>query len=300
MPAMRWSLLLLASACTHTIDQDIPGSRAGEVVADCVVPLADRGAPTSLEYDADGVSLWIWEDARALIRSAEGACRGEIEPLAGPAVPLLPEEEAENAARTDGRRIAVGPLGGFVAAGQGYLYYEKVLRGPGVFDSQPLGTGVCVLPSRTDPCVRTGQLLWTTARPWGGSGFVDGDGYAYIVSCQHAAAFEDVCGTARVRPGEAADASAYTFLDFDGQFGADPGGAVTVLRDTGIARSDVPGGPFRLATIMFPAVAPESFFIGGGREHRALRVGEVTAVTYDSRPSGLHLVTFRFAPEVWR
>lgn len=326
---MRGSWLLLAAACSHELAQEVPGSRAGEVVADCVVPLpgplAGHGAPVSLEYDADGASLWMWEDARAVVRGADAACRGEMDVGVGPIVPLLPDEEAENQARTDGRRIAVAPIGGFVAAGRGYLYYDKTLRGPGIFDSRRLGTGLCLVDAMTAPCARTPDLLWTTERAWGGSGLVAADGYAYVVSCLHVAAFTDVCGTARVRPEDAADATAYAYLDFDGSFGSDPGNGVVVLDGTGIAspsfvpslgayvvvfpdlfapslrvgRSDAPGGPFGSRTTLFPAIAPDTFFIGGGREHRALRQGDTIAVTYDTRPSGLHLVTFRFAPEDW-
>ncbi|HKA87984.1 MAG TPA: hypothetical protein VKE22_09975 [Haliangiales bacterium] len=326
---MRGSWLFLVAACSHELAEEAPGSRAGEVVADCVVPLrgalAGHGAPASLEYDADGPSLWMWEDARAIVRSADAACRGEMDVLSGPIVPLLPGEIAENQARTDGRRIAVAPIGGFVAAGRGYLYYEKSLRGPGIFDAQHLGTGVCVVDAMTSACARTPDLLWTVGRPWGGSGLVAADGYAYVVSCLGIAAFTELCETARVRPEAAADASAYTFLGFDGSFGADPSNGAVVLDGTNlaspsfvpslgayvvvfpnifapsleVARSDAPGGPFGSRTRLFPAIAPDTFFIGGGREHRALRRDDTVAITYDTRPSGLHLVTFRFAPEAW-
>jgi hypothetical protein len=326
---MRWTALCFLAACSHELAVDAPGSRAGEVVGDCVVPLAGPlaglGAPMSLEYDADGVSLWMWEEGRAVVHAADAACRGEMTVLAGPIVPLLPDEEAENETRTDGRRIAVTPIGGFVADGRGTLYYQKLVRGPGVFDSELVGTGACTVDAITAMCARTPDLVWTTERAWGGAGLVDADGYAYVVSCVHVAAFTDLCGTARVRPADAGDPAAYRTLDFDGTYGTDPLNAVVVLDGTGIAspsyvpslgayvavfpdifapslrvgRGDGPGGPFGSVVTLFPAIAPDTFFIGGGREHHALRRDDVVAITYATRPSGLHLVTFRFAPEQW-
>jgi hypothetical protein len=320
---MRKLGFLALAACIHPIEDEQPGSRAGVVASDCIVPVAGAGAPTSLEYTDDGVSLWLWDDARALVASAAGACGG-VAVRPGSAVPLTADEVAANAARTDGRRIAVSPRGGFVWRGQGYLYYEEQLLGPGFFDVTPIGTGVCVLAARDQPCARTPDLLWTApARGWGGNGVVAADGYAYVASCVHVQAFTDVCGVARVAPERAASAADYEFPAPFGGWTHDPGNAAVALDGTllvspspglgrwvavfpdvwgarlRIAVADGPGGPFGSAVTMFDAVPPSSFFIGGGREHAALRAGDRWAITYSSAPSGLHLVTFRVDPVGW-
>jgi len=318
MEPMRPLLALALVACVDDLGTDVPGSRAGVVVEDCVVPVAGRGAPVALEYVETGSSLWLWDDARALVTSAEAACAGDVTVLAGAPVPLLPDETAP---RTDGRHIAVTPRGGFVAGGRGYLYYDKQLLGPGFFDVEPLGVGLCLVDAPDQPCARTPDLLWT-GRAWGGPGLVGADGYAYLTSCAHVGAFTDACAVARVRPEQAADAAAYQRLGFDGTWsaGAD---SIVALGGTGdftvepalgrwlaifpdiygvrlrAAIGDGPGGAFDEPVTLFPAAPTTGFFIAGGRSHAALRRGDLLAISYASQPSGLHLVSFRLDPEDW-
>lgn len=83
------------------------------------------------------------------VRSAAEACAGRFEAFRdgagaiGPFVPLTTDEVQQNCARTDGRRLTRTPLGGFATAAHGHVYYEDALAGPGPFDVERVGTGLC-------------------------------------------------------------------------------------------------------------------------------------------------------------
>ncbi|MCX5859796.1 MAG: DUF4185 domain-containing protein [Proteobacteria bacterium] len=332
------------------MDTETSVSRLGAVTGDCVVPvpagLEALGAPVSLEF-AEG-SLWVFGEtsltqpsatgsdtipnSAALVRSVDDACAGHLEVLhddngtPAPFIALTPDEEAENAARTDSKRISLTPCGGLVWQGKGYIYYDVLLLGPGVFDSEWLGTGLCVTPGAGSACVRQGALLWSGAQSsWGSSGFIDNDGYVYLIKCFHAAAFEDLCGVTRVMPEDMADPGAYRYYNGFSGWVEDPGsftvafrgpGAVTLgynaflgqytaisanIWDSSIEMraASSPSGPWANPHRLFYVVKPDSWFISGGMEHPALRSADARtiAITYytisTKGPSGLHLVSFR-------
>jgi hypothetical protein len=338
----------VGSGCLVVMDDETPARRAGEVVGDCVVPVpagvAELGAPVSVELPEG--SWWLFGETTltaptaagastvptfgALVRNVADACAGALEiprdeagaPL--PAIALLPEEAAENAAREDGRRVALAPRGGFAWSGRAYVYYDKVVLGPGLFDVEWLGTGLCVAQGPASPCVRQETLLWTGAQPaWAGPGVVADDGLVYLAACFHAAAFVDLCGVARVAPESAADPSAYRFANaFDGWV-TDPRGFTVAFENAGavtlgwnpslgeatavsaniwdstleLRRAPTFAGGWSPPETLFTAVPPEGWFIGGGAEHAALRSadGRTLALTYQTAaaagPPGLHLVT---------
>jgi hypothetical protein len=246
-------------------------------------------------------------------------------------IALTADEQLWNEGRTDGRRLALAPLGGFVAGGAGTLYYEKVVRGPGIFDSERLGVGVCAIDAPGASCVRAtpgvyehdATLVWLgDGRHLGAPGFVDSDGRAYLYACVHAAAFEDHCVAARVRPADAADPRAYEAYNafdgwadakngtvaFDGPSSVTPayngflGRWVAVYADIWASEivlrtAAAPEGEFARPSPLVHAVPPEDWFIGGGAAHAALASpgGDTLVVSYhtgaDAGPPGLHLVT---------
>ena len=321
----------------------------GAVVTDCVVPAPDGvvalGAPVSLELPVG--SLWIFGEteltaggsvgsAAALARDVDDACAGRLELVRdadgapAPFIPLTAKEQAENAARSDGRRLDLVARGGFVAAGQGTLYYDEILRGPGPFDAEWLGTGVCAVGAADAPCARAPGLVWSGAQPtWGAAGLLGDDGEAYLGACFHAAAFTDLCGVARVDPAAAGDAGAYSFFNAFNGWVNDPHGytvafdgpgAVTLAADPQLGgftavsanlwdstlelrTAPAPEGPWSEAGTLVRAVPPDGWFISGGVEHAALRSadGRTLAVSYHTvsatGPSGLHLVTVRVGGE---
>jgi len=354
---MRVALVVVAAllgGAGCAVEMEEESLRIGAVVADCVLPVPPEvtalGAPVSLDF-ADG-SLWIFgsteltapnaagamvlPNAAALVRTVADACAGRLDFVRDasgapqPLVPLLPEEEQANAARTDGRFLDITPQGGFVHDRRGVLYYQQVLRGPGIFDAEVLGVGVCLADGPGTPCVRDATLVFAGSTPaWGGSGVVGDDGYAYVTTCFHAAAFEDLCGVARVPPDEAADPAAYAFYSVFGEWTTDPRNFSAVItdatrvtpgRDPALGRftavfPDIwestivlrlardPWGGFGFRWRLFEAVPPDDWFIGGGVEHAALRSadGLTLAVTYSTTaaagPAGLHLVTVRLDAE---
>jgi hypothetical protein len=342
-------LAVFLASCVDTIDEE--HSRIGDVVQDCVVPfpagVADWGAPVSLEQ-ADG-SIWVWDsltlqdgksirNAFGLVRTAADACAGRIDLVrdgAGrpaSAIALSSAEIAANAARTDGRRLDLVATGGFVDAGRGFLYYEERLSGPGVFDSQLLGRGLCVFEhGETAPCTRvvrsgTTRLWGPDSHPFNRGGFVDDAGFALVYGCDQAAAFEDVCIVARVPVQEAADPAAYRFFNPFSGWIEDPRNAGNLFNRAGsftvrwnaflgrytaigtdifassviLSRSAEPTGDFDSPDVLFDAVKPASFFLAGGIEHAALseEAGRIVRVSYftnaDGPEHGLHLVSFRF------
>ncbi len=343
------ALAVLLGACAVAIDEE--HSRLGNVLQDCVVPLpggvASWGAPVSLEH-TDG-SVWIWDsltlqdgsgirNAFALLRTAGDACAGNVELVrdgAGRPVPALALSSAEiaaNAARTDGRRLELAPLGGFVHGSRGFLYYEERLGGPGVFDSHLLGRGLCVFEhGKTAPCTRvvrngTTRLWEPDSHPLNRGGLIDEAGFALMYGCDHVAAFEDLCIVARSPIQQVGDPGAYRFFTPFSGWTEDPSNAGVLFNRPGsftvrwnafldrytaigmdvfesrvtLSRSSEPTGPFDAPQVLFDAVEPASLFLAGGIEHGALseEAGRIVRVSYFTNAvgskHGLHLVSFRF------
>src|SRR5262249_30277394 len=150
--------------------------------------------------------LWLWESAAgtdgaaARVASVDQACRGVAlltDATGAPAsvLALTAAERAANAARTDGKRLALAPTGGVVARGVGYVYYDELLRGPGVFDVENLGTGLCTLAPGAVSCVRVadGAVLWAPDQQvLNQGGLIVGD-RAILAGCRTVAAFEAPC-----------------------------------------------------------------------------------------------------------
>jgi hypothetical protein len=359
MPVLRFGLgrftpaaamAVLLGSCVTALDEE--ESRLGELMRDCVVPLpagvAGWGAPVSLEYPAG--SVWIWgsviledgsesRNVMALVRTAAEACAGGFDLVRDggggrllSALGLSSAELAANAARTDGRRLDLVPAGGFVHSGRGFLYYEERLSGPGLFDSELLGRGLCLFEhGETAPCTRlarngTTRLWGPDSRPLNRGGFVDEAGFALVYGCDHVAAFEDLCAVARAPVAEAGDPAAYRFYNPFSGWIEDPRNAGVLFHHPGpvtvrwneflgrytaigmdvfesrvvLYRASEPTGEFDGPVGLFDAVEPASFFVGGGIEHAALseESGRTLHVSYHTNAEGpehgLHLVSFRF------
>lgn len=339
------NMVLLAGCVTH-LDDESDAIGVGRVERDCVVPppatVSNVTAPAAVEWP--GESLWIWDEltvgegdgartvgsAAALVRDAAAACDGGVTLLRGAEgaplslLALDPEEQQENLSRTDGKRVALRAVGGFASAGAGVIYYDKLLRGPGFFDAEVIGTGVCTQSAPDAPCLRTRPgryadeptLLWLRPGPsWGSGAFVDADGLAYLYGCQRLAAFEHGCSVARVRPAEAADPEAYRYYEALGDSWQEVPAAASVVAEgsdllTGgydeylgryalvglrlleerveVRVADQPQGAFARPMRLFDAVRPEEWFVAGGREHAALRgeAGRRVAISYHVGAAG--------------
>ena len=340
-PWLLACLLPLASCIKHLGDEGL-AIGVGQVERDCLVPVPPNvtglGAPVSVEWP--GRSLWLWEEltlkatpteperrvpaAAAMVGDAGLACSQGVSLLRGPGGQLLsllaldPEELAENAARTDGKRVALRAVGGFVHGGQATIYYDKLLLGPGVFDAEVLGTGLCTQAAPDRPCERLRPararhepfLLWLRPGPsFGASAFVDRDGFAYLHGCQQVGAFDHRCSVARVKPEEAANPAAYRYYDGLGASWKESATGAGLLASgpplvtagyngflrrytmVGLAYlgervevrvSDRPESAFSDPLRLFDAVKPTEWFVQGGREHAALRRedGRTVAVSY--------------------
>jgi hypothetical protein len=343
------AVLLLLTGCIETIaEHDAP---TGEVARDCVVPppagITALGPPVSLEYP--DASLWFWEDlARAdgtplpgpaaWVTSVDAAC------AAGPALvaddagapaqvlALAPDEILENETRTDGRRLALAPTGGFVLDGTGYLFYDLVVRGPGFFDEELLGTGMCTLAPGARTCERVARpdgttLLWTPLeRVLNRGGLVAGSpARALVAGCRRVGSFSTPCTIAGALVADVRDPDAYQmFEQFTGWVDAltdativgDAAGAFTIAPyDDGFAAialdiftgtvwirvARAATGEFGHASETFTAVAPVTWPVHGGREHIALRPRPrsiVISYTTDGAPAGLHLVAYLLEPSL--
>ncbi|HEX5100921.1 MAG TPA: hypothetical protein VFV94_15530 [Polyangiaceae bacterium] len=337
----------LAAGCIDPLGQ--AETRVGEVLGDCVVPVppgvSSWSAPVSLEYP--GHSLWIWDsvtldDGRVVtnvaaeVSRAASACDGVVlasDPAGDPRslLPLTEEEQRENAERGDGRTLALLPSGGFTHEGAGYLYYERTLLGPGIFDSELLGTGLCVLEPGVEPssCRRVvaggSDILFSpAARPLNQGGLVDGE-RALIFGCRRAAYLSAPCTVTGVPLGAVEDPHLYAYLGGNDHWVLEPENAAIVLDWTGaitlspfrgrfivtlfdvfetrfdLAFADRPTGEFGQPIALFHGLAPSSFFPSGGREHSGLREGSddlhVTYFTnHEGQGFGLHLASFRVNP----
>jgi len=327
-------------------------SPIGRVERDCLVPPASSvdplGAPTALEYP--GRSLWTWESAHlddgrlveapyAVVESAAEACAHGPELVVGldarprSLLSLTEAERAENEVRTDGRRLALVPRGGFVHLDFGYLFYDHVLRGPGILDEENLGTGLCVLvDGPQEACRRVGlpddtRLFDATRRVLNHGGLVANE-HALVYGCRSVATLQAVCTVTGAPLDALTDPAAYRLHDdFDGwQSELDRGtnivdelGRITVAPFKGgylmtaldifesriyLRHAATPFGPFTRRVAAFDLLPTRAGFPGGGREHAGLRDDpqtiHVTYSTDDPRAAGLHLVTYRVFGEFWR
>ena len=333
---------LSASGCIHPISEE--QSRVGEQRRDCVVPPAagvgELGAPVSLEYE-DG-SLWIWDsltaddgsriaNATARVASSAAVCAAGpklTRDASGAPLSLLSlsaAELADNAAREDGRHLVLSAHGGFVSDNVGYLYYEHTLIGPGVFDAEVLGTGLCIVSQADEPCERLeidgSSVLWpASAWPKNQGGLVDAE-RAYLLGCKRIASFDVPCVVSSVPLAQIRDPAAYRYFNAFSAWVEAPdsasvvlnlAGAVTLTQADGrylatnldifdamfrVRFADAPTGSFGMPIDLFQGQAPQSGFAQGGHEHHALRANDRSlALSYfvaDAGPGhGLHLIDF--------
>lgn len=334
------------AGCIHTLEEH--ESRVGDIERDCVIPIpagvAELGAPTSIEFP--DASMWIWEslvladgstvpNAAAWVRASDVCARPPSLALgaderARSILTLSPTEQAENATRTDGRRLALVPTGGFAHDGLGYLYYDHVLRGPGFFDAETLGTGLCVLdPKSPEACERIDATIsWRPdQRVINRGGFVvdeDTGPRALIAGCRKVGSFDEPCTMTGVPIAGVRDPDAYQVWDaFHGW--VDPMTDASELTNTigsltvapfdsdrfiatqleifdhrvAVQISKRPEQDYRHRIHAFDVLPPDNdWFVGGGREHASLRTDPrsivVTYATSNPAAPGLHLVDFRF------
>lgn len=339
-----FALLGLAlPGCVRALDEE--RSSIGELERDCLLPVPEGvtglEAPVSLEY-ADG-SLWTWnsvelDDGRiietpsAFVPSVDEACsRGptlSLDDAGDPAtlLSLTDEERDENAARTDGRRLALVPTGGFVHEGTGHLYYDHVLFGPGFFDAESLGTGLCLLGPGATSCERIapdGDTVFFRAdeRLINRGGLVEGE-RAILYGCRQVASLTAICTVTGVPLDRVTEPSAYQVWNaFDGWVD-DPLAAAVIVDELGpltvspyedgflgtvidifesrvyVRYAEKATDELERRIEVFDLVPPESWFPGGGREHSSLReeprTMHVSYFTDNTSERGLHLATFRF------
>lgn len=333
---------LSLSGCIDTLSEQ--QSTVGEKKRDCVVPLpvgvSALGAPVSLEYP--GASLLIWDSALAsdgrqlfnlsarVSSSAELCANGPALSRDGSGQPqsllvLSRDELAANAARTDGRELALIAGGGFVSDAVGYLYYEHALRGPGPFDSENLGTGLCVVSDPDEPCERLtvdgDSRLWPpSAWPKNQGGLVDGS-QALLLGCRHVASFEDPCVLSGVPLDQIRNPDAYRYYNAFNGWQAAPEAASVIFNQAGATTLTSVDGRYAATNLsvfdaafslrfaaqptagfdhpiaLFRGAPPESGLAQGGREHRGLHASERSLsfsyfVDQPGAQYGLHAIEF--------
>jgi hypothetical protein len=333
---------LALSGCVHRISED--ESRVGEKTRDCIVPVAqgvsELGAPVSLDYP--DASLWIWDsviasDGTRVPNASARVSDGSVLCASGPeltrdagGVPqsllaLSAAERAANAARTDGRQLVLSAHGGFVSENVGYLYYEHSLVGPGVFDVQVLGTGLCIVSATDQPCERLevegSSVLWPpSAWPKNQGGLVVGE-RAFLLGCRQLASFDDPCVISSVPLDQIQNPAAYRYFNAFSDWAEAPDSASVVLNLAGavtLTRTDdryaatnldifdatfrvrfaaAPTGDYGMPVDLCQGQPPMNGFARGGRAHQALRANERSlALTYfvadDGPAHGLHLLEF--------
>ena len=350
---MRWFSVLALAGCVHTLDEH--ESRVGDIERDCVIPIPEGvvalGAPVSIEYP--DASIWIWEslamtdgsvvaNAAARVARSRDACAEPpafaLDPARSLATPrsilaLSPEELADNAARADGRRLALVPTGGFASGGLAYLYYDHVLRGPGFFEEERLGSGLCVLdPESANGCDRVASsvidgstILWRPdQRVMNRGGLVVGD-RALIAGCRKVGSFDEPCTITGVPLVDVRDPLAYRVWDAfagwvdpltDASELTNTIGSLTIApfddgtfvatqlelfdNEVVVQVSTRPEQSYGHRIHAFDVLPPAegTWFVSGGREHAALRADArsivVSYATDNPVAPGLHLVDFRF------
>jgi len=333
---------LLSTSCVEHLGEE--SSAVGKLERDCVVPVpagvVQLTAPTALEYPDETLFIWpmlaltddsIVPNAVAHASDAATLCSNGPELVLDEndqprsILPLSAAEQDENSARDDGRHLELVPVGGLVHDGVGYLFYEPTLFGPGFFDSEKLGTGLCVLDGGDD-CERVTLdgstiLFPPTARALNQGGFVD-HGRALVYGCTHAASFSDPCTLSSAPVDELTDPTAYRiYNEFDGWLTKptdatilfDRPGALTVSPFDGkfaavtldiyssrfeLQVAPAPTGHFEPPHELFQAVTPDGLFPSGGKEHSGLRGESRTLhVSYFTDRAGseygLHLASFQ-------
>jgi hypothetical protein len=246
-------------------------------------------------------------------------------------VPLLELSEDERAAGTqteDGYELTLVPRSGFVADGEGFLFYEKLLF-KGVFDTIRIGVGVARLRFG-EPAVRLTPnrfiseptLLWLDSREGrAASALMGTDGFAYVYNLFRQGEFDSRTYVARVDPSVIDDAGEYRYFGddewLDAEQRAEPvlGGmnALSVvhdpyldgyvfvfagpLSDTVYGRiGSLPSGPLGELQPLYEGVPPKDFWIRDVAVHSGLDAdgGRTLVTSYFSDTgdelAGIHLV----------
>lgn len=318
-------------------------SSVGHVVRDCVVPVPPGvsvlGAPTSLEFPNE--SLWIWnslalDDGRTIanawahVTNVDSVCQdGPTLTLDSNGTPqsllsLTDDELKANAARTDGRALALAPTGGFVYDGVGYLFYEQNLLGPGVFESELVGTGLCVV-SGDGACRRaeasgSSVLFPPSALPLNQGGLIAGD-RALIFGCRQVASFSSPCTITGVPLDSLEDPTTYAYYNAFEGWVTDGTNATIILDHLGpltvsafddrfiattldifatefdLQFANAPTGEYDRPITLFSGVPPDTFFPAGGRQHSGLRRDSRALyfsyfTNHAGAQGGLHLTSF--------
>ena len=333
----------LGGVCSCIVAIDEERSAVG-VTHDCLVPtpagVARLSAPVSLEFGDR--SLWIFDfveldsgervfNAAAFVTSVEEVCgagpllQRNADSMPTSLLALTAEERRSNRERADGRQLQLQPTGGLVHQGTGYLYYDHALVGPGLFDREHLGTGLCVLPIGAQRCNRLvrngGSILWAPAESVLNQGGFVVDGRAYIYGCRQVAEFTAPCVVFGVPIDDIESPPAYKVLSFfagwvdeleRGSTVVNALGALTVAEaEAGIVavvvdtfesrayvrRAKGPDEALGRAIASFDLAVPNSLFVVGGRAHASLRRSSlefhVSYLSDDPAEPGLHVTTFR-------
>jgi hypothetical protein len=346
-------IVALACGCAENLGTETPTIRstsAGSVERDCVVPMpADIAAwstPATIAYP-DG-ALWVFPSvtssdgsvvpgAAAWFASADAVCAGAAVWLRnsdGSLAALLalsPAESNANASRGDGRGLMLLPRTGVSEAGASSLFYEHVLAGPGSFDFEGLGTGVCSLDRVAGTCTRAvdafgSTVLWLGEEFPARSAFAE-SGTTHVLACRAPAALMQSCTLARVATSSAGTPSAYSYFNAFSGWQPSRASATQVLDD--LANVSLSFNPYqgRFTVVLLDpfagkvslrmASAPEQAFVApvplfstappapgtfvdGGAEQTAFRGenGRVIHIVYTADSGGgreIHLASFRFA-----
>jgi hypothetical protein len=240
-------VLLLGVACTTSLDE--------EELVDLSEPFADvrelcvqnppagmsQGTALSLHlasgsflFFADtmletGSDVAVFPNTEAIVTDSQNPCaidylRSANGDLLVP-IALTDEEMALDQNRTDGRRTALWPRGGFAAGDSGFVFYQKLALSD-YSDVVFEGTGVAQigldgLAERLLAQHYAGEPLLTWVAPnsdWGTGALLGNDGMAYVFGC-YERAFADVgCRLGRVDPTRVALPRAYGYYDVEGKW----------------------------------------------------------------------------------
>jgi hypothetical protein len=240
-------LLLLGSGCTVSLDEEHledmspPVADVHELCVQSPPAGVSQGAAFSLELPMgstfifgetaveEGDTVLFLPNTEALATDPEDPCafdylrdsNGDL----GVPIPLTEDELAFDESRTDGRRTALWPRGGFVAGDAGYVFYQKVALAD-YFDLAEVGTGVArIRPNEAAERLSVGRyaeeplLTWVAPNSdWGTGALLGNDGMAYVYGCYQRASFDVGCRVARVDPEHVAEPDAYRYYDFDGNW----------------------------------------------------------------------------------